>query len=1689
MRAEARERIALGLSAFAAPPPEDNMDITGTDGDDTLIRTAGDDAIDGFADTDLYGGSEVGGAREPRAEGLQDTLSMLVASQARDLHAVAPASDAREFNDGPVAEDDITAVPGGPFDLYGTQGDDTMHAAPAGNQVWGYGGDDVLYGGIGFDNLIGGDGHDVLYGGDGSDSLQGMAGADDEYGESGDDTFWISSATDLIGDRYDGGAGMDQINVTLNKQSDNVNFSAISLVSIERLFYIGNGGTPSTLVFTPTQVAGLNYFLGGANIKFSAPGSVDLSGAIINSTWVFRLADGANSLTLPGGYFQPAGSAPYTEHALVFGGNGADVIIGGNVTYLYGNDGDDTLIAGSAAGSTYAATIDGGRGIDHLVGGPGDDSFQDDPFDPVTNTVGGTIDGKGGHDSLRFTNGTILSLSGADGTILWSSGNSGIYDLDGSAVIARISVNQGGQSYVGNVSIVGIESIAGITIGTPLFTAQGDEIDFNALTPGAAAAITSLASSAPEKIYLALEGNDIVTLPNSSTLSNQYAWNSQTSFNGGAGDDLIKGGALSDIIDGGSGNDTISGSVGNDQLRGGAGDDIFNFSALDLSHLSGSQTVNGGSGTDTLRLPGHATDYTFTANIAANGEQHTTISTSSGFNIDAVNVEKVTFQSLANNVVTGNAVSELVALANEAYGAHPPSGFLTHFEPILGQVTVGPVHDDTADAARSRGWHILSALELGMQVSGATDRINYSFVDGLFQAVVPSEPFLSDLSEANAIVMTGLVDGKMTLTIAFRGTDQTADFGDYSVFTTEHYAKYKPLIDAIDSYVADTNNGIRQVFLAGHSLGGAMVQTFLAEHADGHGVEYRGVTIGSPGSDAIGNAYGRLMNFGNTDDPVFSIAPLASGISDKGSALLAITGFMLGLGLGLSDLVTVADRLAEVAIKHREGSEILINSQVSSFYSMKEHSGSLYATDIGRLLKLADLQNGSTHFANSELGASLRSGAIYTGQRVQIALNDGGILHNRIFMSKNDDWVFGGPEDESIYWNKNALSQVFHDIDGGSGRDTLYLPGHVSDWNLVPASDGGVKLFYQGTLAANLAGIERLVIGTSSATPIGSTTSTAAAGGVPIIYLTGTPVVQTVSSGTTTVTIQPNVDYLLAGDGNVAITGTAGPDTILLGKGTQSVVAGAGDDTVMVEAAAEGAVGLLAITGGAGNDTIIGDDTAPERVTAIYSGSRSDYLVTIDGDNGVQLFDQRLNSPDGLDTLSKVSFFQFADGSYTLDQLAQVNVVGTDGNDILVGSTTIDRLAGGKGDDFYFVDNRADLIFENAGEGTDSAQVADNFYLYANIENLTLAAGAGNIFGVGNELANIITGNEGDNTLLAGAGVDVVHAGAGVDIVYGESGDDQLFGDAGNDFLAGGIGNDTIDGGAGGDSVYGEAGNDVLYGGSTFEFDILVGGDGNDVLHGDSGMADYDYLYGNAGDDSFYVDTGDDLTFENVGEGTDTVYANVAGANNGVYLYANIENLVLLGTTTFGVGNELNNVMTGNVSGNYLLGGAGDDVLNGKAGNDVLFGQAGADRFVFEHGTGGDVIGDFAAGTDKIDLIAIGYSWAQVQNSMHENGGNTAIDLGGGDLVVLNGVTAAQLHASDFLLASGTATVAAAQGVEEFQAALDVLSRPRGAHATVTVDGHGAIAHSFLLDGADGGMTPVAFIEPSAIDHGTALIA
>ena len=478
-----------------------------------------------------------------------------------------------------------------------------------------------------------------------------------------------------------------------------------------------------------------------------------------------------------------------------------------------------------------------------------------------------------------------------------------------------------------------------------------------------------------------------------------------------------------------------------------------------------------------------------------------------------------------------------------------------------------------------------------------------------------------------------------------------------------------------------------------------------------------------------------------------------------------------------------------------------------------------------------------------------------------------------------------------------------------------------------------------------------------------------------------------------------------------------GGDDVLYGlDGNDKLIGGLGGDVLV------GGGGIDWLEGGLGNDVYYVDDAGD----LTLEGELEGYDVVI------------ASTSFAMKGWTEVLYLVGPDALNARGTNAANVIVGNDLANEIDGLEGADLLYGGKGDDTYFANTPGDIVFEGENEGTDTVVANSGYYLFENIENLVLAENtlpfglgdflqqlfgslfdfSNNFFGVGNTLANTITGNSGDNLMLGGGGNDTVNGGGGTDSLFGESGADTLNGEGGIDYLAGGADNDVLNGGDQADALYGEDGDDTLYGGATFDTDILVGGLGNDVHYANSSLGDYDILSGGGGDDTYYVDTPDDIIYEGAGEGIDTVFAGISGG--GYYLWANVENCVLTGETPFAAGNELNNELTGSASNNWLLGNEGNDTLNGKEGNDVLFGDLlngpfGQDVFVFDGVVGHDVIGDFHHGEDTIRLIGSYTSFAQIQVNFHQNGSDGAIDLGGGNFIVLQNVALSSLTASDFI--------------------------------------------------------------------------
>jgi Ca2+-binding RTX toxin-like protein len=219
-----------------------------------------------------------------------------------------------------------------------------------------------------------------------------------------------------------------------------------------------------------------------------------------------------------------------------------------------------------------------------------------------------------------------------------------------------------------------------------------------------------------------------------------------------------------------------------------------------------------------------------------------------------------------------------------------------------------------------------------------------------------------------------------------------------------------------------------------------------------------------------------------------------------------------------------------------------------------------------------------------------------------------------------------------------------------------------------------------------------------------------------------------------------------------------------------------------------------------------------------------------------------------------------------------------------------------------------------------------------------------------------------DNT--AGTYTVTVQAGAAAST----AGNDVLVGTAAGGAIMAGAGNDTITADDVQNYLRGEDGDDVINGGAAF--DDINGNQGNDTAHGYAGD---DWVVGGKGDDMLFGDSGDDIVWGNLGNDT----LNGGSGNDQV---------------RGGQGNDV------------LNGGSGNDFLSGDRGDDTITGGTGADRFHGSQDAGIDKVMDFNyAEGDRVQLDpGTTFTVSQV-------GADTVLDMGGGNQMILVGVTLANL--------------------------------------------------------------------------------
>jgi trimeric autotransporter adhesin len=312
-----------------------------------------------------------------------------------------------------------------------------------------------------------------------------------------------------------------------------------------------------------------------------------------------------------------------------------------------------------------------------------------------------------------------------------------------------------------------------------------------------------------------------------------------------------------------------------------------------------------------------------------------------------------------------------------------------------------------------------------------------------------------------------------------------------------------------------------------------------------------------------------------------------------------------------------------------------------------------------------------------------------------------------------------------------------------------------------------------------------------------------------------------------------------------------------------------------------GNAGINLLDGGAGADVMAG-------------GAGSDvYIVDNASDMVVE------NSGEGADVVLSIAHFRLSanvetlvlQGSADLQGYgnADANVLfGNAGSNILNGEGGVDAMLGGAGDDFYFVDDTNDGVFENPGAGADVVFSTAHYRLSENVETLVLQ-GSADLQGYGNGDANKVFGNAGNNLLNGEGGADTMLGGAGNDVCFVDNSGDLVFENAnqGADavfasvnytltanvetLVLQGSSNLSGTGNALDNRIYGNAGDNTLNGGAGI--DVLMGNGGADTFEFNAGQASGDRVVD-------FTSGVDSLHFSGFGTAADGATFTQVGASN-----------------------------------------------------------------------------------------------------------------------------------------------------------------------------------------------------------------
>ncbi len=1647
-----------------------NDTLVGDGGDDTLFGGLDDDVLRGDSDSGLAGqfhgndyldGEE--GNDQLAGNGGNDTLFGGAGNDTLfgDHSALDGQYHGDDYLDGEDGTDQLVGG-GGSDTLIGGEGDDMLFGdaddvavsyhgndyleGGAGNdQLRGYGGNDTLEGGAGDDSLFGEAGQDILFGGAGLDQLQGGDDADLLSGEEGDDLLLGDAGDDTLyggsdNDQLQGGDGND---AAFGEQGNDLLFGEAGndwLEAGEGDDTLLGGDGDDTLV----GGTGFDGLYGGTGNDTYVFGAGDTSVGMELAEFV-NDTEGVNDIRLDGMSIGSMNLTPFTG----FGGNDYLLETGQGSIFIRGVT-SGAIGTFDVSGATYSANQFFGQTY----------AWSNDQ---TTSTAGAVLQGGKASDTLTSTGGGATLAGGAGDDTLVGSGGNNVYHYylgDGADTITDTSSATQKGKLVFGAGILPEDLVLSYTGSTLVVTFGEGKPGEVRITGFNAADATGAAGVAT------FEFADGTVLTHAQLVTRGF------DIAGTAASETVSGTNLVDRLTGGAGDDTLSGK---------AGADTYTFNVGDGADIIADGDTAAGSG-DKLRFG----EGIMAADVRAlrNGNDVSLIIGSdqvtlkSYFAAAADTVENIEF---ADGTVWGQAEVLAAVTAGESQDwVITGDGGNNTLRGLGGNDLLdGRAGDDT----------IFGAAGNDTLVGGAGYDLLYGQAGGDTYVVAPNaywdiidERDGGDMSSVDTVKFEGGIN-RQDVSISASGNDISLQGGGSFVLVSGQFSSDSPANQVERFEFSDgtvmTSEEVK-TYLLRNSAGGDWIPGFdtADDIAGGWG---RDTLTGRGGADVLHGDEGDDQVYGDAgDDQVYGDAgddTLYGG--DGQDTLGGGTGrdrldggagndtYLFGAGQGMDIIAADASGLDTIQLAaglsaanvtlHRVSSPPAADIAFKGDSLVVQINGGADQLWVANFFDAA--APGYVETIRFDDGTTWDYGAI-----VARLATLGGTVDTQTGTTKANTFTVD-------HWNDVINDPSYTDADKVNSSVSYRLPDAVNDLTLTGSLDlfalgGGMSDVLHGNAGDNsfvfaysssYGSYDTLAGGLGNDLYVVSASEKDVDTNANPLDMGGAVVSEAVGEGSDTLVssfwsaqLPDNVEELRLGRPNATRNIYHNPYGYndythrLIGNALDNMV----DSTVYEELASSqdwawvstlnapgGGYSTMMdfrLDGGSGADTLVG-------------GQRNDtYVIDNAGDvvieTGVTRDGYDYSRNDTVETPFQTSLLtQFPNiENVTLVGSDAVNATGNAGNNRLDGArnSAANTLTGGAGNDTYVV-GLGDVVVEQPDEGIDLviaaaatggvARLAD----YANVENLQLQAGAGDLNAEGDGLANQITGNSGQNRLSGGDGDDVV-SDQSLDAVkfyygtYAVADSDVLEGGAGNDVLYSHGGVDTLDGGAGDDTLYLR-----LYTAARRSTVIRFGlGDGHDAMVQDTAsdvtiefragiaVADVQVQRQN-GYTTFTLADGSALDIQELDPvtlkfddgmvlGPTQVEAMLRSPDRTTATElddlligtAGADTISALGGNDAVYAGDGPDALDGGAGADLLLAGTGADTLTGGAGDDTLAGGTGADVYRFSRGFGTDAVdevftGGTAAGDDgSVDVVEFGADVATADVAVYRQvSGTTASGL------------------------------------------------------------------------------------------------